>query len=60
MYIFIIFERACMSEGRDRGTGRGKESQADSMVSTELDTALNPMTLTSRSEMKPKVRYLTD
>ena len=42
-----------------RGRGRGKESQADSTLSMEPDTGLDPRTLRSRPVLKPRVWHLT-
>ena len=39
---------------------RKKKSQADSMLSVELDAQLNLMTLRLHSELKPSVRCLAD
>ena len=46
--------------GKSRGRGRERESQAGSLLSTELYLELYPRTLTSQSGLKSRVGYLTD
>jgi len=46
VYLFIL-ERECVCEGMSGGRGRKRESQADSVLSTELTTGLDLRTLRS-------------
>jgi len=43
-----------------RGRGRRKESQADPTWNAEPDAGLDPMTLRSQRQGKPRVGCLTD
>ena len=54
--------RSCMCMQTGGGAvGEGeRESQADSLLSTELDVGLHLMTLRSQPELKPRVHRLTD
>ena len=47
-------ERECVAE---RSRERKRESQADSLMSTEPDTELHITTLRSQPEPKPRVRW---
>ena len=64
--LFTYFEREREREitqhkqGRGKGRGRGRESQAGSTLSEEPDTDLDPTTMRSWPEPKPRVRRLTD
>ena len=52
MIYLLILERE-HSGGRARG--RGRETQADSLLSMETDTGLDPMVLRSQPQLKPRV-----
>lgn len=52
-----------MSWGRaeaEREGAKERESQVGSVFSMELDMGLNPMTLGSQPEMKPRLGHSTD
>ena len=62
--IYILEEeREHAHRGRGEGRGRRRENPKqipDSKLSVEPHPGLDPMTLRSRPELKPRVRHLTD
>ena len=66
-FFLLIWERervhahTCPCDGQSsRGPWREGEPQANSLLSTELHMGLDPSTLKSQPELKPRVRCLTD
>ena len=68
IYIYIIFFKDFFLYSREKGGDRAqvggeegeRESQADSLLSVEPDSGLDPTTTRSQPEPKPRVRRLTD
>jgi len=56
---FFFFLKICLFE-REREQEGGRETQADSVLSTEPNAGLSFITLRSQPEPKPRVRCLTD
>ena len=59
-YLFLERENEQVGGGAEGVWREGKESQANSMLSTEPDTGLDLKILRSWPETKPRVRGLTD
>ena len=60
MFIYFRETESMSRRGRERGIQRERESQVNSLLSTEHDMGLDLMTLRSGPELKLRVGHLTN